>query len=111
MLVKYSSVDGIADLRTGGHWFNPMLCQYSFRGLMIVISTGFLPFSPLSVFSAMVMWKSSQWLEKNIVPLKELQDSMDRCTGRRDKTETLLKMTLTHSHTMTPFYAPGKQAF
>ena len=31
----HSSVGSIADFRTGGHWFNPWLGQYSFRGLMI----------------------------------------------------------------------------
>ena len=31
----------IAVLRTGGRWFDPQLYQYSFRGLMIVIATGF----------------------------------------------------------------------
>ena len=48
-------------------WFDPQLGQYSFRGLMIVILTEFIPLSPLSVVSTMVMWESSQWLGKNIV--------------------------------------------
>ena len=34
---------------------------------MIVTATGFIPFSPRSIVSAMVMWESSQWLGKNIV--------------------------------------------
>ena len=63
----HSSVGSVADLRIGGRWFYPPLSQYSFRGLMIVIATGFLPLSPLSVVSTMVMWESSQWLGKNIV--------------------------------------------
>ena len=63
----HSSVGSIADLRTGGCWFDPRLGQYSFRGLMIVIATGFIPLSPLSVVLTMVMWESSQWLGKNIV--------------------------------------------
>ena len=63
----HSSVGSIADLRTGGRWFDPCLDQYSFRGLMIVIATGFIPLSPLSVVSTMIIWESSQWLEKNIV--------------------------------------------
>ena len=63
----HSSVGSVADLRTGGRWFDPRLGQYSFRGLMIAIATGFIPLSPLSIFSVMVNWESSQWLEKNIV--------------------------------------------
>ena len=41
----HSSVGGIADLGTGSHWFDPRLSQYSFRELMIVIATGFIPLS------------------------------------------------------------------
>ena len=48
-----SSVSGIADLRTGGRWFDPRLGQYSLQGLMIVIVTGFLPLSLLSVVLTM----------------------------------------------------------
>ena len=39
----HSSVSNVWDLRTGGCWFNPGLGQYSFRELMIVIATGFIP--------------------------------------------------------------------
>ena len=63
----HSSVDSVGDLRTGGRLFNPRLGQYSFQGLMIVIWTGFISLSPMSVVSTMVMWESSQWLGKNIV--------------------------------------------
>ena len=63
----HSSVGSIAYLRIEGHWFDPRLSQYSFPGLMIVIATGFIPLSPLSIVLTMVMWESSQWLEKNIV--------------------------------------------
>ena len=35
--------------------------------MVIVIATGFIPLSPLSVVSTLVMWESSQWLGKNIV--------------------------------------------
>ena len=63
----YSSVGSVAYLRTGGRWFVPRLDQHSFRGLMISIETGFILLSPLSVVSTMVMWKSSQWLGKNIL--------------------------------------------
>ena len=62
-----SSVGSFADLRTGGRRFDPQLCQYSFPGLMIVIATGFIPLSPLSIVLTMVKWESSQWLGKNIV--------------------------------------------
>ena len=63
----HSSVGSVADLRTGGPWFDPRLGQYSFRGLMIVVARGFIPLSPLSVVSTMVMWESSHWHGKNIV--------------------------------------------
>ena len=58
----------VADFRIEGRWFEPWLCQYSFRGLMVVIATGFIPLSLLSVVSTIVMWESSQWLVKNTVP-------------------------------------------
>ena len=45
----HSSVGTVVDFRTGGCWFDPRLGQYSFRGLMIVIVTGFIPLSLLSV--------------------------------------------------------------
>ena len=89
----HNSVGSVADLRTGGRWFDPRLGQYSFRGLMIVIAAGFIPHSPLSAVSTMVMWKSSKWLGKNIVRTtgyKKLQGSMDRCTGRRCILKTAL---------------------
>ena len=66
----HSSVGSFEDLRAG-RWFDPWLGHYSFRGLIIVIATGFIPLSPLSVVLTMVMWESSQSLGKNIV----------RCTG------------------------------
>ena len=46
-----SSVCSVVDLRTGGRWFDPQLCQYSFRGLIVIV-TGFVPFS---LVSTMVM--------------------------------------------------------
>ena len=52
----------------GGRWFGPLLGQYFLQELMVLTSTGFIPFSsPLSVVSTMAMWESSQWLGKNIV--------------------------------------------
>ena len=62
----HSSVGSVVDLKIGGRWVDPRLGQYSFRRLMIVVATGFIPLSPLSVVSTMVMWESSQWLGKNI---------------------------------------------
>ena len=50
----HSSVGSVADLKTGGRWFDPRLGQFSFSGLMIVIATGFVPLSSLSVVSTMV---------------------------------------------------------
>ena len=38
----HTSVHGALDL-LGGHWFNSWLGQYSYRGLLIVIATGFIP--------------------------------------------------------------------
>ena len=63
----HSLVGSVADVNTGGRWFDPRLGHYSFVGLMIVIATGLIPLSPQSVVSTMVKWESSQWLGKNIV--------------------------------------------
>ena len=58
------------DLRTGGCWFDPWLCQYSFRGLTIVIATGFIPLSMKSndyVGKLPVAWKeycAEHWLKQ-----------------------------------------------
>ena len=51
---KELSVGSIMELRTGGRWFDPRIGQYSFRGLMIVIATGFILLSPLSVVPTIV---------------------------------------------------------
>ena len=63
----HSSVDSVANLRTGGCWVDPQLSQYSYRWLMIIIATGSIPLSLLSLVSTMVIWKYSQWFGKNIV--------------------------------------------
>ena len=63
----YSSVGSVADLKTEGCWFDPRLGQYSFRGLMLVIATGFIPLSLLSIVSTMIIWEGSQGLGKNIL--------------------------------------------
>ena len=73
----HSSFGNIQDLRTGSGWFNPWLGQYSFRGLMIVIVTGF-------------RYCAECWF-------KEFQECMDSCTGCRNITEIMLK---------TPFKKP-----
>ena len=85
-----------ADLRTGGHWFDPRLGQYSLRGLMIVIATGFIPLSPLSLVSKWLCGKAASGLERILcrVEVKRTQESMDRCNGNYDITEILLKTAL-----------------
>ena len=60
----HSSVGTVQDLRTGGRWFDPTLGQYSYQGLMIVIATGFIPLSPLSVVSTTVCGKAASGLER-----------------------------------------------
>ena len=84
----YSSVGIFADLRTGGRRFDPRLDHYSFRGLMIVFF--FFFFDNGYVGKQLVAWTkycAEHWL-------KELQESMCGCTGRRDTTVILLKMAL-----------------
>ena len=62
----HSSVGSVADVRTGGHRFDPRLGQYSFRGLMIVIATGFIPLSPLHcpLFRQWSIRKAASGLER-----------------------------------------------
>ena len=88
----HSSVGSVADLRTGDRRFDPLLGQYSFRTLMKVHSslTAVRCFDNGYVGKQPVVWKeyhAEYWL-------KELQESMDSCTGRRDITEILLKTAL-----------------
>ena len=45
----HSSVGSVAVFRTGGGRFDAWLGKYSFLGLMIVVATGFIPLSLLSV--------------------------------------------------------------
>ena len=79
-----------------GQWFDPRLGQCSFRGLMIVIATWFIPLSPLSVVSTMVMWESRQWGWKEYCAKYwlKVQECMDRCAGHHDITEILSKTPL-----------------
>ena len=81
-----SSVGSVSDLRTGGRWFDPRLGQYSFRELMIVIATKFIPVSPLPVGSTTVTWERSQWIGKNIVHSTGLQNSRKAWIGALDFT-------------------------
>ena len=64
LVEPHSSVGRIAHLRTASRWFDPRLGQYSFRGLMIVIETGFIPLSPLSIISTMIMWEAASGFER-----------------------------------------------
>ena len=94
-----SLVGGVQDFRKESLWFDPQLGQYSFRRFMIVIATGFIPLTPLSIVSSMAMLESSQWLGKNIVRStmyleKKFEKRMDRCTGHHDMTEMMLKTAL-----------------
>ena len=100
-ILSISSPSPIApsiDLRTGGRWFDPRLGQswffqriddshcdkiYSSLTAIHCLDNGYLGKQP-------VAWKeycAEYWF-------KELQKNMDRCTGRRDITEILLKMAL-----------------
>ena len=63
---SHSSVGNVADLRTEDRWFDPRLGQYSFRVLMIVIATGFIPVS-LSLIRQRLYGKAASGLENNIV--------------------------------------------
>ena len=77
----HSSVGSVADLRTGGRWFDLRLGQYSPLGLVIVTATGFIPLLRLSIILTMVMWESSQWLGKNIVQSTGLKNSRKAWIG------------------------------
>ena len=72
---------------------------------MIVIATRFIPLSSLPVVSIMVMWETPPvaWKEYcSVYWLKELQESMDRCTGRHDITEITVDNGVKH-HTINNF--------
>ena len=96
---SHSSVDSIADLRTGGLWFDPWPilfpriddshCDRIHCSLTTVccFDNGYVGKQP-------VTWKeycAEHWL-------KELEESMDKCTGCRDITEILLKTALNTIH-------------
>ena len=58
----HSSVGSVADLRTGGRRFDTRLGQYSFRGLMTVIATGYIPL--LLLYVILLCWKANSGLER-----------------------------------------------
>ena len=60
----HSRVSGVADLKTGGRWFDPRLGQYSCQRLMVVIATGLIPPSPLPVVATMVYGQAASGLER-----------------------------------------------
>ena len=95
----HSSVDSVQDLRRGGCWFDPLLSQCSFRGLMIVVATRFIPFSPLS-FQYFNSYMRKQPVARGLI--KEHQESMDKCTGFNNITEILLKMALKTIQSFNP---------
>ena len=74
LITTSQSVGSIAGLRTAE-------VAGSFRELRIVIATGFIPLSPLSVVSTMVKWESNQWLGKNIVRSTSEKNSMKAWIG------------------------------
>ena len=79
----HSSVGSVADLRTGGRWFDCRLGQYSFGSHCDRIHSSLIAvrcFDNDYVGKQPVAWKeycAEYWL-------KDLHESMGRCTGRRD---------------------------
>ena len=61
------SVGSFTDLRTGGRWFDYRLGQYSFRGLIMVIATGFILSHRCPLFRQWLSGKAASGLKKNIV--------------------------------------------
>ena len=62
MSLKIVYYGGIC-VRLEGRWFDPWLGQYSLRGLMIGIATGFIPLSPL-LFQRWLCVKAAIGLER-----------------------------------------------
>ena len=60
----------------------------------VVIATGFIPLSMLSIVATIFMWERRQWLGKNKGLLQEPHENMDRCTDCCNITEILLKTAL-----------------
>ena len=68
MITKpHSSVGSVADLRTGGHWFDPRLGRYHFDRIESSL-TAVLCFDNSYVGKQPVVWKeycAEYWLKKN----------------------------------------------
>ena len=78
---SHSSVDSVADLKTGGHWLDPQLVQYSFPGLMIVIAIEFIPLTAVCCFDNGYVgkqplgWKeycAEYWLKSQQLPTRKV---------------------------------------
>ena len=92
----YSSVDSIVDLRTGGRWFDPGLTQCLFPGIDDTHCNRI--HSSLTA----VLCFDHGYVGKQPVTWKELQESMDRCTGRGEITEILLETALNTIQSVSP---------
>ena len=80
--------------RTGGRWFDNGLATFFLRGIMIVLSTGFIPNTTDHWFDDGYVGK--QLLAFNNTALgtgktEELQETTGRCTGSPNITEIMLK--------------------
>ena len=88
------------------------LRQYSFQGLMIVIATGFIPISAMSIVSAMVMRGSIKWPEKNtmwsIGKTNSRKAWVDALAIVMDITEIMLKMALNTIQSISHVYRTGE---
>ena len=73
---------------------------------MIVIATGFIPLTAVLCFDNGYVGKQPVAWKEYFVEywLKELQESMDRCTGHRNITETLLKTALNTKQSINGVY-------
>ena len=60
-------VGSVQRLRIGGRWFDAWTPPLSFQGLTVVSEIELKILSPLTPVSKMVMWESSQWIEKTVV--------------------------------------------
>ena len=87
-----SSVGSIQDFRPGVAGSIPGLGQTFFPRINDNNCDRIQSSFNLSVVSTITLWESSQWLGKYCAEywLKELQESMDRCTGRCDISVILL---------------------